>query len=106
MKRIVASEDYMHELWNIGNDMTELLDANDISHTELWNYKMFANSSNIAVIDIYIEGDWKHDHLYANDLLEENFPILRINEAVTEDTGEDWFPAVHSCYIDLRDYRK
>lgn len=104
MSRIYASNDPLHDLWEISNDMAELLDANQISSVEIADNRMFANSSHIGVIGIEIDGDWKHDHLRADYLIKENFPVIKTDKVITEDTEYDWYPAIHYYYVDIRDY--
>ena len=43
---------------------------------------------------IEIEGDWKHDHAYADYIMEQN-GFKRISEQVIEDTESDWYTAIH-----------
>ena len=45
-------------------------------------------------VRVSIEGDWKHDHLRAKLLIEEA-GYMYCGEVVTEDTGEDFYPADH-----------
>lgn len=66
---------------------------------ELWDLDYFKDLP-VAKITFKIDGDWKHDHLYADDLVQENFDAMpRIDEKVLEDTGEDSYPATHTYYI-------
>jgi hypothetical protein len=47
-----------------------------------------------------IWGDWKHEHLKLDWLMEENFPDLRRKYAVTtEDNGTDNYSAIHYYYF-------
>ena len=103
MKRLVkitcaTDPNIRKQIRDIANQMTDVLDADGISN-ELWDYEQY-NTLPVGKITIYIRGDWKHDHLRANYLLKENFDLMpRIDENVTEDTGEDWYPATHTYYV-------
>jgi len=48
--------------------------------------------------DILIEwGDWKHDHIYLNHIMQEQGYTL-IGERVTKEDGSDCYSSVHSFY--------
>lgn len=103
MKRLVkitcsTDQDTLNKIRDIANQMTKVLDDNRISN-ELWDYGLY-DTLPVGIVTIHIRGDWKHDHLRANYLLKENFDLMpRIDENVTEDTGEDWYPATHTYYV-------
>lgn len=50
-----------------------------------------------AVFDITIEGDWKHDHLYLDCLMEQkDYYLVSNNEIYVEEyEGSDFYKAVH-----------
>lgn len=50
--------------------------------------------SSKTTIAIEIDGDWKHDHLRADYLMEQNGFVL-LSKWVTEDTGSDWYKGIH-----------
>ena len=51
------------------------------------------------VVEINIEyGDWKHDHLYADWVMEEK-GFKKIGEEVTFESGEDWASSVHFYHV-------
>lgn len=102
--RIYANEDAqnrLHQLWELANDMVDLLNDNGISSADLVNYE-FYNNLPVGMVSIEIDGDWKHDHLYADELMEENFSVFKVDKAITEDTGSDWYPAIHTYYVSAR----
>lgn len=102
MKRMITANTKFNDLMlKTAEDMVALLDKEHISHTELWDYKQYAEIPEIAVIDIYIDGDWKHDHLRADYLIKENFQIVKSYSEELEDTGGDWGPEVHHYYVYL-----
>lgn len=43
---------------------------------------------------IEIDGDWKHDHAYADYIMEQN-GFKKISEQVIEDTECDWYNSIH-----------
>ena len=51
-------------------------------------------SRNVICIDISW-GDWKHDHLRVDHLMEENFIFSDCWEDVTEEDGSDCYSATH-----------
>ena len=102
MKRIItANTEFNNLMLATADDMVALLDREGISHAELWDYKQYPEIPEIAVIDIYIDGDWKHDHLRADYLIKENFQVVKCYSEATEDTGSDWGPEVHHYYVYL-----
>lgn len=44
-------------------------------------------------------GDWKHDHLRLDWLIEENFDLKRIETETTEEDGSDCYSAIHYYYF-------
>lgn len=45
-------------------------------------------------------GDWKHDHLRLNWIMQENFPeIKKIDTFTTEEDGSDCYSAIHYFYF-------
>lgn len=107
MKRIIVADtdrSKLQKIYEIAEEMVELLNNNSISQVELYNYKQYAEIDSIGVIDIYIDGDWKHDHLRADWLIEENFKLIKHYSEELEDTGGDWGPEVHHYYIYLPSY--
>lgn len=48
---------------------------------------------------IEIDGDWKHEHLRLDWLIKENFEVLFNNSTVLDDTGCDWYNAVHRFWF-------
>lgn len=107
MKRYVAasnSDEYRKVLRKVADDIVDLLYKEDISQVELWNYKLYEPIDRIGIVEVYINGDWKHDHWRADELVQENFKIIKSSSYATEDTGSDWGPEVHSYYVYLPDY--
>lgn len=96
--KIYASND-MSKIYDLAEKVVELLDDNSISQVELYDYKRYDPIPRIAVISVYINGDWKHDHLRADWLVKENFNVIKNESYMTEDTGSDWGPEVHTYYI-------
>lgn len=100
------SQDKLRIVRDVGERMVDLLYKNSISQVELYNYKIYEPIDRIGVIDIYIDGDWKHDHLRADFLIKENFEIIKNTSVELEDTGSDWGPELHSYYIYIPNYEE
>mgnify|MGYP006873013394 CR=1 FL=1 len=54
--------------------------------------------SDLPVIHIKINGDWKHDHLFLKNLLRER-GYAYVGSHTTSDNGSDWYEAIHSVMI-------
>ncbi len=92
----------------LANDFVEYLRKNEI-FAELDDYSIAENQRTndvYGVIDYSIEwGDWKHDHLYSEDLAKEFFKEdLSISEDVTEEDGSDTYSATHEFSFNLAPY--
>lgn len=46
-------------------------------------------------VEVYIDGDWKHDHAYFNFLVREAFPNCFITEQVDTAADEDAYSSTH-----------
>lgn len=44
-------------------------------------------------------GDWKHEHLRLDWLMEENFDLKKIQSIATEEDGSDCYSAIHYYYF-------
>jgi hypothetical protein len=58
----------------------------------------------ILVLELYIDGDWKHEHLRTDYLVDEwckrnGRKVVRSHTEVLEDTGGDWYPGKHTYWI-------
>ncbi len=86
------SEDYNSDL-QIEREVQKYLDDHD-----LWGDV----SVHDGVVSVEIHwGDWKHDHWYCQDLMNELGYTL-INKVVTEEDGSDTFSAIHT-YEKMKD---
>ena len=56
-----------------------------------------------CVVKFFIDGDWKHDHLYADELVKRLYGAKATvcDEEEVEDTGSDWYSSVHVYSIVL-----
>lgn len=100
MKRYIkADANIQNKIIDLANDVVKTLDDANISQVELYDYKQYEPIPEIAVISVYINGDWKHDHLRADWLIKEKFNVIKHESYETEDTGCDWGPEVHTYYI-------
>ncbi|MGN0532993.1 MAG: hypothetical protein ACI4IK_01425 [Eubacterium sp.] len=58
--------------------------------------------SGTGLVEILIEwGDWKHEHLALNCLINENFNVVVSMEKTTEEDGSDCYSAIHLYLIDF-----
>ena len=92
----------------LANDFVEYLRKNEI-FAELDDYSIAENQRTndvYGVIDYSISwGDWKHDHIYSEDLAKEFFKEdLSISEDVTEEDGSDTYSATHEFSFNLAPY--
>ena len=66
-----------------------LLAANDM------HYDFDVDSQ--GYIEITVEdGDWKHDHIRLKNLMNENGFLNVCSKEIGEDTGGDWYSAIHT----------
>ena len=98
-----AKELSYDELANLEKSLWDKLKAQEVYPED----GTFSNSSNrLADLDLelLIDGDWKHDHLLAEHLVEEwckenGYVITRHTEEVTNDTGRDDYEAEHHWFL-------
>lgn len=61
--------------------------------------------SNTDEVDIQVQhGDWKHDHVHIDNLMEKN-GFVKLNEEVTFDDGSDVYSSIHH-YKDILYYKE
>lgn len=61
--------------------------------------RVVENSEGVLRVDLTVSGDWKHDHLATEKLMEQQgFTLL--DKQVTEDSDGDWYEAVHKYVED------
>ena len=41
-------------------------------------------------------GDWKHEHLRLDNVMQKHFPVTLISDEVTEENGSDCYSSVHT----------
>ena len=100
-------EECLHEGMNDSviadlESIEKFLNQQGYSSYEVYGYDSYPMGT--SKIDFKIDGDWKHDHWYFNELIqnwadENGRKIFKIDEEVIEDTGSDWYPAIHSVYV-------
>lgn len=92
------NESYLKEDWNslrdLAEEMIDYLNDNDISWVDIYNIN---DDGPLSSITLEIDGDWKHDHLRANYLLNMKYgdKIKSIQDYSLEDTGSDWGKEAH-----------
>ena len=65
-----------------------LLSANDM------HYDFDIDPQGLIAITIE-DGDWKHDHICLKNLMAENGYVLFDSKKIGEDSGGDWYSAIH-----------
>lgn len=48
---------------------------------------------------VEIRGDWKHEHLHTDCILQETFGATLYSEEITEDDGSDFYTAIHTYLL-------
>lgn len=65
-----------------------------LDEAQIW-YEYVQNSSiSVKLIEILVEGDWKHDHMYADQILN-RLGFTKINEELCEDSDSDSYSSIH-----------
>lgn len=98
-----AKELSYDELANLEKSLWDKLNAQGIYPED----GTFSNSSNrLADLDLelVIDGDWKHDHLFAEHLVEEwckenGYVITRHTESEIGNSDSDWYEAEHHWFL-------
>ena len=71
------------------NKIKQIFKENNLSYD--WDI----NAELSCVVSVYVEwGDWKHDHIYLDNIMKQN-GFNRICEEVTEEDGSDTYSATH-----------
>ena len=96
-----SESDKLQKLYDIADEMVDLLEKDRISQVELWDCSIYPPIPEIGIIKIRVEGDWKHDLLRSKYLITQNFNIIKSETESLEDTGSDWGPELQSYYIYL-----
>jgi len=52
----------------------------------------------LPVVFVEIEGDWKHEHLFLDNLLKKHGYVPMNNEVLSSDGG-DWYTAKHAFIV-------
>lgn len=66
-----------------------------------WVYSDYDKNKNVLSISMDIDGDWKHDHLCANYLMEDyfGFDLIQTKEVLTRDSEDDSYGSCHTYII-------
>lgn len=62
------------------------------------HYEWWWTADGIVEIDVE-DGDWKHDHIYLDRLMQDNGYEKTGERQYGEPTGGDWYTSVHSFKI-------
>ena len=94
-----------NKLYEILGDLEQYINKNFNGFWEIYNYDVINDRAGKIVFEI--DGDWKHDHLRFNYIVEKyfddnNIQYIWYGEDVLEDTGSDWYPAIHTWKIFFR----
>lgn len=49
---------------------------------------------NRIIVNVFINGDWKHEHGWG-DVLMGYLGYKKVNEEITEENGSDWYGSIH-----------
>lgn len=101
LKENKLNESDRDDLRNDANSLSDYLSKNKL-YCDLEDYD--TGPLGIKIITFRVEGDWKHDHWYFNDLVkkwarENGREIFKIDENVVEEDGSDYYTADHEVYI-------
>lgn len=91
--RRYLKEDY-DSLIDLAEEMINYLNKNGVSWVDLYTVN---DDGPLSSITLEIDGDWKHDHLRANYLLQQKYGdrIKSIQDYSLEDTGSDYGKEAH-----------
>lgn len=82
-------------------DIAKIIEKEHEINKLLEENKLFGevySDSQLPIIYIKIDGDWKHDHLFLSNLLKEH-GYSYIGNHITSSDGSDSYEAVHSVII-------
>jgi len=68
--------------------------VNETFRTEYSSFRAEITCIDKKEVNIEIEGDWKHDHIFADNIMQEN-GFTKTNEYITHPTDEDWYESTH-----------
>lgn len=89
----MTTTDEKTTLYKLTEDIDKMLRDNDIYADVYPQLSVYNQRPGICVqIDW---GDWKHEHLRANYLIEEHFGLTCTSEQTTEENGSDCYSALH-----------
>lgn len=73
------------------NTLNQLCDVIEkfLYENKIYNYEAVYESNGHIVIDV--DGDWKHDHLFIKNLIQDNFPYLTYIYTDSKDTSDDCY---------------
>ena len=94
-------DESMDDVWKDYESIEKFLEKNNYTNYDLMDYNEYPMST--SKISIRVDGDWKHDHLYFQDIIEEwakenNRDIFKIDKDV-EPSDSDWYAATYHIYV-------
>ena len=89
------------EIKELTKDIYDTLEDNGIypENAYIWNYTTYAQ------LQVTISGDWKHDHLFGEHLIEDvvkskGYKITNTEEVAVDETGADYGTSIHYFYLE------
>lgn len=88
----------------VSRDLDELINREDSVFDQFatlasLNFKDGVDKDGDSLLQIEIDGDWKHDHAFFDYLVKTVFGFECVEEEVIEETGSDWYASVHTYQI-------
>lgn len=101
LKENKLNESDEEDLRKDANSLSDYLSKNKL-YCDLEDYEMYPMG--VKVVTFRVEGDWKHDHWYFEDLVrdwakENGKEIFKMDEHTVEEDGSDYYTADHKVYI-------
>ena len=89
------------EVRNLAEKFIKLAEEDEL-YPELWDYSVTEDGNGKIVL--FIDGDWKHDHLaldwlFQDFYMKENFKCVSSVTTETDSDGGDWFGGTHTYII-------
>ena len=79
--------------------MSKVDKINELMRNNSLHGEVYDESDNVVAVEI-IWGDWKHNHLRLDWLVQKEMPELKkVQEEVTEEDGSDCYCAIHRFYF-------
>lgn len=99
MKRIISASSELPTQAELDRQIDKYLSDNKVWVESV--YSDYDKDRNILEISVEIDGDWKHDHLYADNLMGNYFgtDLSGIGEDILEESDNDSYYSCHTYVI-------